>query len=477
MKTHLRNRSLLPALLGSLGLLILAGRVTAQTFTTLHSFTVTSPLEINSDGANPNDCLILSDNALYGTAYNGGSDGRGTVFMVNTDGAGFTNLHSFVINNGGIHPLAGLVLFGGSLYGTTLAGGSSGAGTVFAIKTDGTSYTSLHDFTGPGGDGQYPASALILSSNTLYGTTQGSGASAGSIFALNIDGTGFADLYDFSGGEGRSPTGSLCLSGTTLYGTTSYGGSSDAGTVFAINTDGTGFKTLHSFTGGSDGANPNANLVFSGSTLYGTASGGGSSGNGTVFAINTDGTGFTNLYNFSVGTGTFPNVTNSDGAGPGAGLILSNSTLYGTTLGGGSSGNGTVFAIHTTGTGFKLLHSFTTLSGSPGRNADGANPRGSLFLWANTLYGTATSGGSAGNGTVFGLSLGAVTPPQLAITSSGPDVILSWPTNFMGFTLQTTTNLVSLLWTTNLPVPVALNGNYTVTNPISDTQQFFRLGR
>src|SRR5690242_15715009 len=97
-KTHHRPLSLLPALIGSLGLLILAGRVTAQTFTTLHSFTVTSPLEINSDGANPSACLFLSGNALYGTAYNGGSDGRGTAFMVNTDGAGFTNLHSFVIN-------------------------------------------------------------------------------------------------------------------------------------------------------------------------------------------------------------------------------------------------------------------------------------------------------------------------------------------------------------------------------------------
>ena len=67
----------------------------------------------------------------------------------------------------------------------------------------------------------------------------------------------------------------------------------------AVNTDGTGFTILHSFTGGSDGADPFAGLILSGNTLYGTARFGGSSGNGTVFAVNTDGTGFTTLYSFS----------------------------------------------------------------------------------------------------------------------------------------------------------------------------------
>src|SRR2546428_10366169 len=60
--------------------------------------------------------------------------------------------------------------------------------------------------------------------------------------------------------------------------------------VFAVNTDGTGFANLHSFNPnlGSDGANPHAGLILSGNTLYGTAAGGGSAGNGTVFAVNTD---------------------------------------------------------------------------------------------------------------------------------------------------------------------------------------------
>ena len=143
-------------------------------------------------------------------------------------------------------------------------------------------------------------------------------------------------------------------------------------------------------------------------------------------------------------------TTNSDGANPFAGLILSGNTLYGTAEGGGSSGNGTVFAVNTDGTGFTNLHSFTAPRCCHRyRNSDGANPHAGLILSGNTLYGTAYDGGSSGNGTVFSLSL---PPPQLTIIPSGANVILTWPTNATGFTLQSTTNLVSpAVWTTNSP--------------------------
>src|ERR1035437_4168022 len=94
MKTYIKNLFLLPALIADLGL-IPAGRGTAQTVTTLHSF-AGSP----SDGARPTAGLILSGNTLYGTAFQGGSSGAGMVFTVNTDGTGFTNLHSFNYSDG-----------------------------------------------------------------------------------------------------------------------------------------------------------------------------------------------------------------------------------------------------------------------------------------------------------------------------------------------------------------------------------------
>jgi uncharacterized repeat protein (TIGR03803 family) len=99
-----------------------------------------------------------------------------------------------------------------------------------------------------------------------------------------------------------------------------------------------------------------------------------------------------------------------------------------------------------------------------------------LILSSNTLYGTAYGGGSSGNGTVFSLSF----PPQLTIIPSETNLILTWPTNYAGFdytgyTLESTTNLVSPVWATNSPAPVVVNGQNVVTNTISGTQQFYRL--
>ena len=241
-----REAWVLPALIAALNLLP-AGRVTAQTFTTLHSFTA-YPNYTNSDGATPYAAVIAnsSGNTLYGTAGAGGSSGNGTVFAVNTDGTGFTNLHSFT-DSDGANPNAGLILSGNTLYGTAIYGGSSGNGTVFAVNTDGTGFTNLHNFNYS--DGAYPHAGLILSGNILYGTAIHGGSSYdGTVFAVNTDGTGFTNLHSFAGGsDGGLPYGGLVLTNNTLYGTASQGGSG-AGMIFAVNTDGTGFTNLHSFT-------------------------------------------------------------------------------------------------------------------------------------------------------------------------------------------------------------------------------------
>jgi uncharacterized repeat protein (TIGR03803 family) len=509
MKPSLINLFLLPTLIAGLGL-ILAGRAAAQTFTTLYTFSAASgsyPILTNSDGASPYGGLTLSGNTLYGTAPYGGTNAQGTVFAVNTDGTGFTNLHTFTGNSGsspyvvtnsdGANPWAGLILSGNTLYGTAVGGGTNGEGTVFAVNTDGSAFANLHSFPGYPSDGANPWAGLILSGNTLYGTALAGGTNGnGTVFAVNTNGTGFTTLYSFAAGsgslpyqytnsDGAWPQAGLILSGNTLYGTTRGGGTNGNGTVFAVNTEGTGFTNLHTFTANSgsspyvvtnsDGANPWAGLILSGNTLYGTAPYGSTNAQGTVFAVNTDGTGFTNLHIFSALSGS--NQTNSDGASPFAGLTLWGNTLYGTAVGGGANGQGTLFAVNTDGTGFTNLHIFSALSGSNQTNSDGASPFAGLTLWGNTLYGTAQSGGANANGTVFSLSLA----PQLTITPFGANVVLTWPTNvagfdYSGFTLQSTTNLVSpSSWITNSPPPVVVNGQNTVTNPISAAQQFFRL--
>jgi uncharacterized repeat protein (TIGR03803 family) len=441
---HRKGLFLLLTLTAGLGLMQ-AGQVTAQTFKVLHTFTAesTTPPYGNSDGAYPYARLILSGNTLYGVAAFGGTNGNGTVFVVNTDGTDYTNLHSLaagsgsfpnVINSDGANPQAGLILSGKTLYGVASYGGTNGNGTVFAVNTDGTGFTILHTFprnSVTNSDGANPQAELILSGNRLYGTAQAGGTHGnGTVFALNIDGTGFTNLHSFTAkstvspygnSDGANPFAGLILSGNTLYGTASFGGSSGNGTVFAVNTDGTGFTNLHSFTG-SDGAYPRAGLILSSNTLYGTAQTGGRSGRGTVFAINTAGTGFTDLHSF----------IGSDGLSPAGGLILSSNTLYGTAEAGGSSGNGTVFAINADGTGFTNLHSFIS--------SDGAYPSAGLILSSNTLYGTASYSGSSGYGTVFSFSLqfGAIyadfTTPTIQTNNMTitPGPYFAYNTNYPG---------------------------------------------
>jgi uncharacterized repeat protein (TIGR03803 family) len=497
--------------------LIPAGRATAQTFTTLHSFTALTPSftnsdgtirHTNSDGSHPLADLILSGNTLYGTSFSGGNSDAGTVFAVNTDGTGFSVLHNFTelsggsvsgTNNDGAKPAGILLLSGNTLYGTATKGGSAGKGTVFALKKGGTDFTNLHSFTkldpatGTNSDGANPSGGLVLSGGTLYGTANiGGGAGAGTVFALNTDGTGFTNLHSFTsldplGGtnsDGANPYAGLILTNNTLYGTASGGGSSGNGAVFAMNTDGSGFTNLHSFTGGSDGGIPYAGLILSGDSLYGTTSDGGisPSSSGTVFKVNTNGTAFSLLHSFTGYSGF--GGTNSDGASPSGGLFLSGNTLYGTTYFGGVAGNGSVFAVRTNGAGFTNLHSFTLGTGGyVPVNSDGANPFAGLLLSGNTLFGVAQVGGSSSSGTIFSLSLPL---PQLTIIPSGvppSGIVLTWPISapgfdYSGFILQSTTNLVSpVVWTTNSAAPVVVNGQNAVTNSISGAQKFYRLSQ
>ena len=149
--------------------------------------------------------------------------------------------------------------------------------------------------------------------------------------------------------------------------------------------------------------------------------------------------------------------------------MLSGNTLYGAAINGGAFGHGLVFRMHTDGTGFAPVYAFS------GGN-DGSNPTGALILSGTTLYGLTSSGGaygSLGGGTVFSISLA----PSLTIQAENTDVVLAWPTNFDGFVLESTTNLLFPGWTTNLPAPVIVNGRYTLTNSISGNQQFFRLSQ
>lgn len=439
---------------GWIALLAAATAASAQTFTLLHTFT-------GSDGSYPVGSLILSNATLYGMT-------SGRVFKMNTNGGSCSNLHSFGSTGGnGSGPHAALTLLGTNLYGMTVEGGA-GVGVVFRVSTDGIGYTNLHYFNSRETNGASPWGSLTLANGNFYGTTHHGGASnLGTIFRMDPDGGGYTNLHAFAGGasDGASPMGDLTLSGTNFYGMTSQGGSNNLGTVFRMNTNGTGYTNLHSFTGyPNDGAQPPGSLTLDGSTLYGMTQQGGTPTHnlGMVFKMNTDGSGYTNLHYFAGGTG--------DGATPQGSLTLANGWLYGMTSASGANNKGTVFRVSTDGRSYTNFHSFA------GGTNDGAIPYGSLTLNGSTLYGMTYYGGTNNYGVVFTLSNLPLPPepaPSLTIKYINNQAVVSWPSSAPGWTLQTNTVLTTTNWR-NYAGPII---NNTATNPPTQGTLFFRLAK
>src|SRR5258706_12533377 len=254
-----------------------------QAFKTPPQGTMTSFSLDGTNGAIPEAGFLLGRNGLlYGTTSTGGASGKGEVFRLNSQTGAVTVLHSFA-GSDGASPEAPLTLGpGGKYYGTTTFGGANNFGTVFSITASGT-FKSLHSFSGAG-DGQNPSAGFALGSDgALYGVTYGT------IFKITASGT-FTKLSDVA-----PSLGSLLLAADgNMSGTTVAGGGVNLGSVFNLTPAGV-VTVLHSFDGG-DGANPEAGLVqASDGKLYGTTVFGGRHGEGSIFSIATDAT-LTTLY-------------------------------------------------------------------------------------------------------------------------------------------------------------------------------------
>jgi uncharacterized repeat protein (TIGR03803 family) len=306
--------------------------------------------------------------------------GTGTVFRISQDISTYTQLHVFsdsldtaapFTNTDGITPLASLLLANdGFLYGTTTQGGTTGGGTVFKVGTDGGGFAVLHNFqysTTVNGDshpinsdGFQPATRLMLGADgDLYGTTIFGGVNGtGVIYKLHRDGTGFTVLFSFDVSSPQDATtglqinstgaypssGLLQISNGSLYGTAGQQGANGYGNIYRISTDGSGFTVLQSFAIGTIGANPSGELILArDGTIVGTTGTGAlladgvTAGSGTLYSLSADGLTLTTLYVFG-----------TDGAGPGTGVIQgSDGSFYGTTSGGGPYGLGTVFKFGT----------------------------------------------------------------------------------------------------------------------------------
>ena len=460
----------------------------------LHRF---SPLVngSNAEGANPAAGLAVVNGGLTGTTLNGGANGAGTAFYLRADGSNFVAFRAFAVAPDASHPQGDLAVSGNGFFGTSSAGGNNGAGTVFVGQTNGNlsvlrHFSTVHNHTATNSGGASPSALLALAGGTLYGTTTAGGAAAnGTIFALTTNGGTFSVLRDFSAldsqtgtnADGATPWGGLILSGDKLYGTASAGGAGGSGVVFSIGTNGAGFTTLHSFTPldtltatNADGAIPYGGLVLSNGTLYGTTFAGGSGGSGTIFSLATNGSGFTVRHHFTATDSV--TRTNTDGASPSAGLILSSNVLYGTASAGGVGAAGAVFSLNLSGAQFTTFHSFAALT-SAGTNAHGAFPVAPVVRLGNFLYGTTFSGGPGAAGTVFSIPLPAPPAVITNIVSNGNGTVTLY---FLGAT--NSTNVIQAASSLTPPVPwqnISTNvadagGAWQFTDSNNSSNRFYR---
>lgn len=266
------------------------------TETVLYNFTG------GADGCEPQAGVVFDSGAnLYSTAPYCGAYGWGTVFKLSPSGSGigtgpFTTLYSFTGGTDGGYPVAGLLLGPGNqgnLYGTTYQGGAYGFGTVFTVTSSGTE-SVLHSFNANGKDGFYPEAGLIPGpTGFVIGTTnKGGTVGVGTVFGVSVSGTETI-IYSFKAGkDGISPVTGLVTTGKNeACGVTYWGGAYDLGTVYCGTTSGA--ETVpHSFIhNGTDGYNPQGPLAVDKSgNLYGTTTNGGNGGCGlygcgTVFKI------------------------------------------------------------------------------------------------------------------------------------------------------------------------------------------------
>jgi uncharacterized repeat protein (TIGR03803 family) len=240
----------------------------------------------------------------------------------------------------------------------------------------------------------------------IFGTTERGGSDhEGTVFEIKAGTSTATTLYDFTNTstDGGDPTGLTIDAQGDLFGATETGGADGTGTVFEIKAGTTTPSTFYSFTGaGTDGGDPKGGLTLDANgDLFGTTLGGGSSGDGTVFEIKAGTTTATTLYSFT--------DAGTDGAAPEARLTLdAKGDMFGTTESGGSDNDGTVFEIKAGTTTAITLYSFTDTG------TDGAYPEAGLTIDANgDLFGTTSLGGSNNDGTVFEIKAGTTTATTL----------------------------------------------------------------
>ncbi|MGM9490194.1 choice-of-anchor tandem repeat GloVer-containing protein [Ideonella sp. YS5] len=326
---------------------------------------------------------------LYGIHAAGGEQGLGTLYRWSPEDGSFAVVQNFAYSDSGPSaPESGLVMgHDGMLWGTSSFGGAEFRGTIYTMDP----YEQVEmrcEFLADSNLFSPQGSLVEGKPGVFYGTTRAS------VFRFNA-GTGkLKELHRFNNDTDGSGCESALVFGPDgrLWGTNPFGGAGNKGTLFRMNTDGSGFEVVKALDHPWDGSGPGGSLLLaSDGHFYGITSGGGAFSRGVAYRLTAQGK-FTTLHHFAGG--------DNDGAYPRCALVEGpDGVLYGTTVEGGHAPQsyGTVFRMSRKGK-VTLIHRFD------GTGAGGATPVGALRLGADGwLYGTNQSGGVGNAGVLYRL--------------------------------------------------------------------------
>jgi uncharacterized repeat protein (TIGR03803 family) len=424
-----------------LAMIFVAANSPAQTFSTLHNF-ASSAQYPNTAGVEPSGDLILTNGVLYGETGIEGPNQYGAIYSINADGSGFK-----VLCSNSNSPSQHLTFIGGTLYTTTLGGGTNGA--IYSVNTNGTNYKLIYSFAGSG-NGAWPL-GITSANNTLYGVTEFGSfnnftpAGGGVLYSIDTNGNNFSILHTFYNMQGGE---SLILKDNTFYGTTVYGTTLVTNAVvFSIDINGNNFTNLYIFTNGMSART----LIFNQGLLFGTGISNEEAPGGIVFSINTNGSNFTVLHVF----------TNTPFY-----LCSSGNLLWGATPDGGLYNGGTIYSMKTNGNNYNVVYDFPQprfpMGGPSGMVANGI-----------TILGTTESSGTNDFGSIFSFNS---TPTIQSFTKTNGNFDMTWNafSNAI-YQLQYSTNLPSTNWFNFGNNLTATTTNLIFSDSITNSQRFYRL--
>ena len=404
------------------------------------SFTVMKSFPDNVLGSTPTE--VTEDGGwLYGISDSVSAFSRGSVYRVKTDGTEFQTLHAFSeTNNAGYKPVSGLTVMEGMIYGATELGGANNGGALYRMAVDGSGFSVIGSFSAGSGNPRNPY-GLAVTADALFG-------------AANSDITGVSTLFKMDLGQLLEPvfvatpadrkaaniivmqvsnraidpnlqtqpltytlldppagmsidtngliswTPNFSQEGDFIIRTVVSRGALCATNQFTIKVS--SFfnppqviatpSALHTFSVIEGQVSPNVTVV--GDMIYGVANGGtpesGFDG-GFIFKMKSDGTGFEILKNFVVTGGKHGGW--GEGMSPNSPLVVVDGMLYGTTMLGGTSAQGTVFKVSTNGTGFSIIKHF---DGNPQ-----GHPNSGLTLQGKSLFGALAVATALDEGGIF----------------------------------------------------------------------------